>query len=132
MSRTTLLALAERVEAATGAGHNIDIEIFKLTDPYQYEARLCAVRNGPMGPRLGPADWDGYIQRPAYTASLDAAMSLVPSGHEWSVNWCGNSVANVNEIGVDYPVHCGGASTPALALTAACLRALAVLEQDNG
>ena len=124
MTRTTLLALASRVEAATGAGHNIDIEIFKLTDPHQYEARLCAVRNGPMGPRLGPADWDGYIQRPAYTASLDAAMLLVPSGDAMGFKRapCQRSHAMLATIGEEY--NASGATT-ALAMTAVCLRAIA-------
>lgn len=133
MTRTTLLALAERVEAATGADRELDAAID------------CAVRLPDLRPAQ-PDDFDGkygysagnikcehgFLMSYRYTASLDDAMSLVPSGYEWSVNWCGNSVANVSEIGVDYPVHCGGAATPALALTAACLRALAVLEQDNG
>ena len=113
MTRTTLLALASRVEAATGADSGLDSEI--------HHAVLNGVGVGSYG------------TQPAYTASLDAAMSLVPSGWRptisqhlaplphWAVRLdCWNEQVRVK------------AATPALALTAACLRAFAVLEQDNG
>jgi len=131
-TRATLLALASRVEAATGADRELDGLVFAHMNPDKRVIIGQKPGRFPQDPIYGgPLDiiWiDGFadvLGAPRYTASLDAAMSLVPSGHEWSVNWCGNSVANVNEIGVDYPVHCGGASTPALALTAASLRAIA-------
>ena len=56
MTRATLLALAERVEAATGADNGIDSEI--------HHAVLNGVGVGSYG------------AQPTYTASLDAAMSL--------------------------------------------------------
>lgn len=134
--RTTLLALAERVEAATRGSDELDAHIrcalFGKPNNFVKQSHIngawCVWRIDGAGREVA---WDGngltQLQRlGAFTASLDAAMSLVPSGYEWSVNWCGNSVANVSEIGVDYPVHCGGATTPALALTAACLRARAI------
>ena len=56
MTRTTLLALASRVEVATGADSGLDSEI--------HHAILNGVGVGSYG------------AQPAYTASLDAAMSL--------------------------------------------------------
>jgi hypothetical protein len=82
---------------------------------------------------------------PRYTASLDAAMTLVPTkpfpdlrpGEWW---W------SVDSLGCDahvaYENHDSGivpnvgsdadAATPALALVAACLRARYTMEEDNG
>jgi len=56
MTRTTLLALASRVEAATGADRGLDSEI--------HHAKCGGVGTGSYG------------TEPRYTASLDAAMSL--------------------------------------------------------
>lgn len=111
-TRTTLLALAERVEAATGADSGLDSEI--------HHAILNGVGVGSYG------------AQPAYTASLDAAMSLVPSGLSWTLgqnvhhkHW----LASVNYLNSDGAPACAGDgcsnSTPALALTAASLRAIA-------
>ena len=129
MTRATLLALAERVEAATGADRELDAQVWLACVPGTTRNELCYIHKASSRECVIDETRDAnrrLIIVPYYTASLDAAMSLVPSGYEWSVNWCGNSVANVSEIGVDYPVHCGGAATPALALTAACLRARAI------
>ena len=134
-TRTTLLALASRVEAATGADRELGARVIAAAlapaNAFVEQSKI----NGAWCIYTADADGKNRSWQPPRgvrgddrcpTASLDAAMSLVPSGYEWSVNWCGNSVANVSEIGVDYPVHCGGAATPALALTAACLRARAI------
>ena len=77
MTRATLLALAERVEAATGADRELDAAID------------CAVRLPDLRPAQ-PDDFDGkygysagnikcehgFLMSYRYTASLDAAMSL--------------------------------------------------------
>lgn len=60
MNRATLLALAERVEAATGADRDIDHAIYAVANP---------AKPIPHDRRLLP--WEH-----CYTASLDAAMSL--------------------------------------------------------
>jgi hypothetical protein len=85
------------------------------------------------------------IAAPRYTASLDAAMALVPEGCLWGVKalW-----ADADAIGggmvyrgsVDRYVtgeglhwkdgHLALAATPALALTAAALRARAAMESE--
>lgn len=61
---------------------------------------------------------------PRYTASLDAALALVPDGVSWQVT------ARVKEDGdffadVDIQHECRSAATPALALCIAALRAMA-------
>lgn len=61
-----LLALAERVERATGADRELDGDIF------------CALGLA----QLIEGAFDAY-RAPAYTASLDAALTLVPEG--WSI-----------------------------------------------
>ena len=117
-TRTTLLALAERVEAATGADRELDAHIGR------YAPRLVALLGRvPDEPAHGCAP---------YTASIDAAMRMVPDGLSWTL---GQNVhhkywlASVNYLDTEGAPACAGegfsASTPALALTAAALRALA-------
>lgn len=72
--------LSERVEALEGPRYSVECEIYKAVAPDEYHRRLEVLMNGPMKGRIGPADFDGYIKPPNYTASLDAAMSLVPEG----------------------------------------------------
>lgn len=67
---------------------------------------------------------------PYYTASLDAAMTLVPEGCKWQVSteepgpW-----AWVGEPGSDIPAIM--AATPALALAAAALKARTAAKDDR-
>jgi hypothetical protein len=102
-TETELLELAERLEKATGADDATDWAIA--------EAVGCA-------PGL------------AYTASLDAAMTLVPEGAKAAtVNWCpyGSGVAEVY-LGNPGPMFGTEAATPAIALCAAALRARATTQ----
>lgn len=137
MTRQALLDLAARCEAATGADRELDANV------------AAAARIGlPLGCdwALKFPNWEGahggvvriiiningngyYIagtfKSPAYTASLDAAMSLVPEG--WGVNLTRHIVTTAGctvtkNSGMGWKVE---AATPALALTAAYLRALA-------
>jgi hypothetical protein len=138
MSRADLIALIARVEAARGPDREVDAEIAWL-------------RTAPDKKRLGPPDlsrevWHAGLPTPAwvkwdsvagfhpfYTGSLDAAATLVPKGFGYLVG-----------VDDDTPVACVSfynlfdddqrwvaASTPALALTAAALRAgLAMMGDD--
>lgn len=103
MSRDELRALAERCEQATGASYVLDSEIWAATSA-QTE-----------------------IVPPAYTASLDAAMTLVPEGcrltHLGQAPW-GRWNASVDSVN-------GNAATDALALCAAALHARANREPHN-
>lgn len=102
-----LIALAERCEAAEGPNFALEQEIARATEH--------------------PAsDRPGFIC-PAYTASLDAAMMLVPENMPmWAVT-SRNSATVGNK---DNPLSWRFAANPALALTAACLRAIAGESHD--
>ena len=118
MTRSELLALAARVDVATGADRMIDEAISPALGWLAPKPPLRSWRT-PQGYRAS----DGV---PRYTASLDAALTLVPEGWDWAVTKGfgesalaaaspANSVATVETQ----------AATPALALTAAALRARA-------
>ena len=100
--RDELIALAERVEALSGANFAI-------------EQQIGAEVFGPQ-PHLFPA----------FTASLDAAMGLVPEGGHWVVgSGCIASVWVPLVDGDRKRVDSFKTASPALALTAAALRARA-------
>ena len=122
MNRTTLLALAERVEAATATEQR-----------EMLEAAFVAV-HGPKPERVhgGSPEWIAWLDmhNPFFAllqagGFLDAAMLLVPSGCTFDM------VSHIDQTTVRIfdrtgPVtDCHAAATPALALTAACLRAIA-------
>lgn len=109
---TTLQSLAARCEGAKGADRELD------------EAIRVAV-GGRRVPVMG--SWVVDYGAPAYTASLDAAMGLVPEPKSFNMSHAGNSVARV-DILPDGPEFSGYAPTPALALCAAALRARAAGE----
>ena len=131
MTKAELIALADRCEKADGSNYDLECQIYKVTNPDEYQRRLTALLEGPMRGRLGPADYDGYIKPPAYTASLDAAMMLVPKPANEYENvfslelWGSNGVypAHVRASAWVYGAPRVYAATPALALTAASLRA---------
>ena len=104
-----LVQLAERCEAATGPNFELEREI------------ADAVWRAKWG-RRRPKD----ISPQPCTASLDAAMTLVPEGAFWSITMRGERRGGYHaccqlEGGLDWREG----ATPALALTAAALRALA-------
>ena len=108
----TLTVLAERVDAATGPDRGIDLAIYRTH--FDEPDRFGTTASGKVQSLV-----------PAYTASLDAAMSLVPEGC-----WAEGSLASPAALEIHAPMTYdplgqAQAATPALALTAACLRALA-------
>lgn len=139
MDREELQALAARCEAASGPDRELDVAVALAVD-WRHPAMMAPLR--------ASASWQGdnaitnlaveaeradsvlkYLLR--YTASLDAALSLVPEGRDWMVDnfdgvpprRCSASV--FNEAGQPYADYEATAATPALALTAASLRARA-------
>jgi hypothetical protein len=90
-----LLDLASRCEKATGPSCHLDTQIFILLDPDAQH--IVGQKPGPWpqeaiyGPRSTYWEWaldeskepPQFAAIPHYTASLDAAMTLVPEGHEW-------------------------------------------------
>lgn len=139
-------ALADRLEAASGADRDIDgwiLAYLKAGDPYiignhpgRFPQEPIYGERSDIMREVGGKDGAQYISAPAYTASIDAAVSLVPEGRRWGLDtFDGKATAIVATIeeGTGYYIgdeETGIASTPALALTAACLRALSSLEKD--
>lgn len=120
LSESALQDLAERIEAADGPDRELDGDIAEAVGavpPFVHR------RDSPeWGSWSGGRDhWDA----PAYTGSLDAAVTLVPEGYSFNL---GNDVRGWADVWFDVPVYDGKpyegrAATPALALCAASLRA---------
>ena len=118
--RDALRALAARCEAADGPSRELDEAIVQGVYP-----ELDIRRDGPDGlwrAHGSTMGRDCILRVEDYTASLDAALTLVPARTMWG--------AGVDEDGTgcaDMPQHrlLVHARTPALALCAAALRALA-------
>jgi hypothetical protein len=114
--RTTLLALAERCEQAAGPDKELDFTIddFML----KHGAETDRIRN----PR--------YVL--PYTASLDAAVTLVPEGWDFCISkgWgeeCAVCLASANKV----TEIISTSTIPALALCAAALRAKAMTQPSS-
>jgi len=122
-TRETLLALAERCEKAAGPDHRLDVLI-------ENALGLAKFKRFP-DTLIGDSDYIRCDIKPL-TASLDAAMTLVPDGHEFGFQvkryhdgaGCEVGVWREGDDGRSWSVD-AEAATPALALTAACLRARA-------
>lgn len=129
-----LLKLAERCEALSGPNRDLDAEIAPLQG-------LRVVDEGhPIG-RMCYDDLGSAQLMPRYSASIDAAMTLLP-GHE-GIGWRASNGAGgpTAEVWVfDYnsgKMLCeaganAGVMTPALALCAAALRARDALTNSEG
>jgi hypothetical protein len=115
----SLIALAERCEKATGPDRELDAEIARAIG----WTNVSPVGHGHVG--HCPNHFFGSV--PLHTASLDAAMTLVPEGEQWNVAsypWAEHTHKAAAWVGNKRgPVI--GAATPALALCAAALRARA-------
>jgi hypothetical protein len=145
---TNLTDLAVRVEAATGPDRELDGSIWWATrsseeiahiDPTGF-VRQCIERDGSAGKALAgfyDSSNRGCLANIAFsrqfTASLDAAMMLVPEGWEFIRLERDRALPGADRQWDFWAVlmqpHGSGysktdAATPALALTAACLRAL--------
>ena len=109
---TSVSALVDRCEAATGPDRELDKAIARA---------VGTIMNYTV---------------PAYTASLDAAMTLVPEDHALNIETISGGLAYAN-VWLDVSDHDGTApnesraATPALALCTAALRAIALQENSN-
>lgn len=138
MDKVELLRLAERVEALSGRSRELDAEITVAVSAWP-DARIIwhkglrryygkAEGRTPFAVAGGRGtDWGIAFQEVNYTASLDAAMTLVPEGCGWSlVQATYEKSYGCIESGDDRtPDLEARAATPALVLCAAALRALA-------
>lgn len=77
-----------------------------------------------------PSGWAQDADLPEWTASLDAAMTLVPEGYLWELKQGFEATAMVWSVMIDYdeqhPAPFGASLRPALALCIAALRARGV------
>lgn len=134
--KQALLALADRCEQATGADRELDVAIavaacgFFVAEP-RWEG-------GPTG--YGYVDAEGSRVEPGhggmqlvrkFTRSLDAAMTLIDAECFWRLGHDGEGPdPSLFEARVFDPMQMdrpalATAATPTLAITAACLRAIA-------
>lgn len=136
MNKEEVREIADACEKASGPDRELDALIcaaFRVGTEYSWaytnypawiggsDGRVSLEKNGPS------------FEAPAYTASLDAAMTLVPGGWRESygrredgtcIAWC-HPPRMSNRIGKH-----GDAATPALAMSAAALRASAHLQSQ--
>ena len=133
----TLLALAARVEAGTGPDRALDAAIWRVaigrvkcrtTNRWHKLKRTWPVLNGLEWcfwfETVGGSMWG--VPLIPYTASLDAALTLVPAGWDWLIRVDGRCRAEVDrEDGAMQSLNTSTAASPARALTAAALRARA-------
>jgi hypothetical protein len=124
VSMADLLQLAKRIEAATGHDRKLDGEIAKaLGLPHGPDSGWCNNHSGDY--------WTVDECAKYFTASLDAAMTLVPEGYQFGCGSFGNPEGDgpwawcepKERLTDDFPY--GKGATPALALCAAALRARA-------
>lgn len=128
-----LSELAARCEAAEAPDRELDAVIREAVGG----ATVPLYRL--VKPMIGHPEWEGGASSnghwlPFYTASLDAALTLVPEGWHWSIydtNGVDKACAQVEPPEYDYEPHTGEAATPALALCAAALKAR-TREPDHG
>ena len=117
------MTLSDRVAAASGPDRELDLAIERAVGTYTAFSHY----------RLGDDDCEEYVPT-RYTASIDAAMTLVPEGcgvylnRYWTVQHDGPVWSAELAFGgiPDDPrrvFDCFDAATPALALTSAALKA---------
>ena len=140
MDRVALEALALRCEQAAGPDRELDAAIATTIGVVPEFYIRAQVHGITMTYWWHESDTKAaYYSPPAYTASLDAAMTMVPDGDSFTIgqnvhhkHW----VASVNYLGDDGAPHARSNSysnfSAALALTAAALRAAASLAREPG
>ena len=130
--RATLQALLNRVLEGTGPDRELDAEITRMLLPPDADA-VTRSRHGWSYRVFGPDGWDDeWLENKPYTASLDAALTLVPNGYWWQIS-SGKRRHYDPQAGAEL-FFAGGpnrgditvsadAATPPRALIAACLKA---------
>ena len=127
----TLLALADRCEQAAGPDRELDQDITKLLVPNNAR-HIYRSRRGWSFFVSDSGKGIEWLENQPYTASLDAAVTLVPEGcgYDFGKNllgyaWGGITMPDHNEVETS-------AATLALALCAAALRARAAMLHTAG
>lgn len=145
-----LIELAERCEKAAGPDRSLDLEILTAITGKQWRYSQAWENNTDLvfEERADDAieimdpfnEFPEIRMVPKFTASLDAALKLVPNGWGFKAD-CGLGWGNSFTVGhvgenrlYDWPDSYGRAATPPLALCSAALRARASLpinQQDS-
>lgn len=99
---SALATLAERIEQAEGPSRELDAEIWlALHQPgYRYPDEVLNRTPSSRQEAVGRFTHDGYgggSAAPAYTASLDAAMTLVPDGHASPSDFVREALVGLNK-----------------------------------
>lgn len=109
--------LIDRLEKATGPDRELDEAIACASDPGSHCAIYCIGDDSPVWFRTK----GGKIDLPYFTASLDAAMTLVPDGRHWFVGSVIDGSGFVSHL--DQQGKSSKATIPAIALCIAALKA---------
>jgi hypothetical protein len=105
-------------------------------NPFEALAARCSPVGGPVTEHLRDIDRNIQVtlglhgrrdEPPYYTSSLDAAVSLIPDGHDWILEHVNGGLTIGCRIGHNDPDRMSWGDTTPLAICAAALRARAVL-----
>jgi hypothetical protein len=123
VTQDALLELAERCEAALGPDRIIDalVEWPEVFEPLHVSQDVC----GQMSVFWNDDKFCRSGHVPSITASIDAALTLKPEGHWWSVGYDEHGNRAIIGPRATMKTHIGKAATAALAICAAALRAKA-------
>lgn len=127
---TSLTSLIERIEAATEGSRELDAEIWLACTPGATRNKWSYVHKATGRECTADETRDAtgrFIIVPSFTASIEAALTLLPEGWWWSAGVCRreNHASVGSEIGTvegELIFETFGATAP-LALLAAILRA---------
>lgn len=122
--------LIARLEAAPEGNADLDGEISEIEWRQAGSPDVKHIGGGLMVSSRQSMEF----QAPRYTTSLDAALTLVPEGMYWFVDSdfrTSSPQAGVSRMDDEEYIFGAKASTPALALSAAGLKARAAMEKEG-
>jgi len=127
----TLLELAEDCERANGADRELDYLIACAIGVAEMRGQFCFSLH-----RVAGSSHEMHVAL-CYTASLDAAMSLVPEGWDWEIGHTNGGMTIYANVGgaheyVDHFEWRRFASSAPLALASAALRARHAMAMEGG
>jgi|ERR1700761_4058 len=132
-----LIKLAATCETATGSLRVLDFEIhieaiedgiWPTMDRHGRIINPDAKMSDYLAAYRSVIDSDDQdFDLPRYTASLDAALTLVPEGYDYIIEHTNGGLTICARVGHNDPDKNSWGETPALALCAAALRARAAL-----
>lgn len=141
MNAQALIALAERCEAATGPDRELEISIWELVAPRTFQRHFWDLKaSQSKGDPDADAKARSRMRPPAFTASLDAAMTLIDwaSLKEWGYRFTLEQDDFSDAWNARIDQLCDGgdtiiatAATRELATTALALKARADSETPN-